>query len=82
MAVTQEMIDAAEASVAGLNQAIDDGVRQVSIRGQTTTFNTTASLIEARNDAQRRLGALRAEFAETAQPSGRVAYYYHAGRGY
>lgn len=82
MPVTQEQIDAAAAAVEGLNQAIDDGVRQVSIRGQTTTYNTTASLIAARDDAARRLKALQDEFAGTTQPSGRVNYLYHAGRGY
>lgn len=82
MPVTQEQIDAAAASVASLNQAIDDGVRQVSIRGQTTTFNTTASLIQARDDAARRLKALQDEFAGAQTPSGRVAYFYQAGRGY
>ena len=82
MPVTQEQIDAAAASVAGLNQAIDDGVRQVSIRGQTTTYNTSASLIEARNDAERRLKALREQFEGQPTPSGRVAYFYQSGRGY
>lgn len=82
MAVTQETIDAQAAAVTALNQAIDDGVRQVSIRGQTTTYNTTASLIQARDDASRRLSAMRAEFDGALPPSGRVQYLYHAGRGY
>lgn len=82
MPATQEEVDAQAAAVASLNQAIDDGVRQVSIRGQTTTYNTTASLIQARDDAQRRLNALRADLADSVAPAGRFSYYYHAGRGY
>jgi hypothetical protein len=82
MAVTQEQIDAAQASVAALNQAIDDGVRQVSVRGQTTTYNTTDSLIRARNDADLRLKALLAEFEGSPRVSGRIQYLYQADRGY
>lgn len=73
MAVTQADIDA-------LNQAIADGVRQVTINGQSTTFNTTDSLIRARNDLQAKLNA------ETLRAEGRVPnkrqYLYYAGRGY
>jgi len=73
MAVTQADIDA-------LNQAIADGVRQVTINGQSTTYNTTASLIQARNDLQALLNA------ETLRASGRGPgkrqYLYYAGRGY
>jgi hypothetical protein len=73
MAVTQADIDA-------LDQAIADGVRQVTINGQSTTFNTTDSLIRARNDLQAKLNT------ETLRASGRVPnkrqYLYHAGRGY
>lgn len=82
MPATQEEVDAQAAAVTSLNQAIDDGVRQVSIRGQTTTYNTTASLIQARDDAERRLKALRADLVDAVAPSGRISYYYHAGRGY
>lgn len=73
MAVTQADIDA-------LDQAIADGVRQVTINGQSTTFNTTDSLIRARNDLQAKLNA------ETLRAAGRGPnkrqYLYHAGRGY
>lgn len=73
MAVTQADIDA-------LNQAIADGVRQVTINGQSTTYNTTASLIQARNDLRAQLNA------ETLRASGRTPnkrqYLYYAGRGY
>lgn len=81
MAVTQPDLDAQAAAIAALNAAIDDGVRQVTIRGQTTTYNTTDSLIRARDDAQRRLAVMQAEFGQAAPPT-RVRLLYHAGRGY
>jgi hypothetical protein len=70
MAVTQADIDA-------LNRAIADGVRSVTIRGQTVTYNTAASLIAARDDLRRELAAASGQ----PQPSRRT-YLYHAGRGY
>ncbi len=73
MAITQAHIDA-------LDQAIADGVRQVTIDGQSTTYNTTASLIQARDDLQAKLNA------ETLRASGRAPnkrqYLYYSGRGY
>lgn len=69
MAVTQADIDA-------LNRAIADGVRSVTIRGQTVTYNTTASLIAARDDMRRELAA------QTQPQRSRRTYLYHAGRGY
>ncbi len=71
-------IEELQARVEGLNQALADGVRQVSVRGQITTYQTTASLIEARNDAERQLRALE----EAAAPRGRFRMLYQAGRGY
>lgn len=76
MAVTQADIDA-------LNRAIADGVRQVTINGQTTTYNTTDSLIRARNDLMTQLNAAAVVDPETpvvARP--KQTYLYHAGRGY
>lgn len=73
MAVTQLDIDA-------LNQAIIDGVRQVTINGQTTTYNTTQSLILARDDMQAKLNA------ETLRVAGKTPnkrqYLHYDGRGY
>ena len=46
MAVTQADIDA-------LNKAISAGERQVSIGGQSVTYQTVASLIQARDDQLR-----------------------------
>lgn len=72
-AVTQENID-------NLNQAIADGVRSVTIDGQTTIYNTTDSLIRARNDLQDQLNAQKAREAPT-RPSRRTMLF-HGGRGY
>ena len=73
MAVTQSDIDA-------LNRAIADGVRSVTIRGETVIYNTTASLIEARDDQVRQLAAQEAT-AQQAHRSRRTLLNY-AGRGY
>lgn len=73
MAVTQSDIDA-------LNRAIADGVRSVTIRGQTVIYNTTDSLITARDDMKRQLAEEQAA-ATQAYPSRRTLLS-HAGRGY
>lgn len=73
MAVTQAHIDA-------LNEAIASGTRQVTIGGQTILYQTTASLIEARNDLESKLRA-QAERMEGKKRS-RQTLVYHAGRGY
>jgi hypothetical protein len=73
MAVTQAHIDA-------LNQAIADGVRQVTIGDQTTTYNTTDSLIRARDDQQEQLNLQQAREAGRARP--RRSKLVFGGRGY
>lgn len=73
MAVTQADIDA-------LNTAIADGVRSVTIQGQTTIYNTTASLIQARDDLRRELSAAEARTAGRRVNKRTLLYY--AGRGY
>ena len=80
MAVTQQDVDALQAQVSGLNQAITDGVRSVTVGGQTVTYNTTDSLTRARDDAQRRLTAAQAELA--GRRMNRRTMLYHAGRGF
>lgn len=67
-------------SVDQLNQQIDDGVRQVTIGDQTTTFNTTDSLIRARNDAQERANAAAAR--ESGRRPARRSRLVYGGRGY
>lgn len=69
MAVTQLQIDT-------LNGMIADGVRQATMNGQTITYNTTDSLIRARDNL----------ITEKAREAGvvprRRTLLYHAGRGY
>lgn len=73
MATLQEQLDL-------LNQMITDGVRSVTVGGQTTIYNTTDSLIRARNDLQERLNAETA--AAEAKRVPKQTYLHHAGRGY
>lgn len=70
MAVTQSDID-------NLNAAIASGTRQVTIGGQTVLYQTTESLIKARDDLQRELN----KTTSTERRSRRMSAYY-AGRGY
>jgi hypothetical protein len=68
MAVTQSDID-------NLNAAIASGARSATVGGQTLTYNTTASLIQARNDLQRQLDA------QGGPRRRRQTYLYQSGRG-
>lgn len=70
MAVTQIDID-------NLNAAIASGARSVTLGGQTVTYNTTASLIEARNDLIKQLNAIT---ILNRRPRTRQMIY--GGRGY
>lgn len=81
MAPTQEEIDAQRLAVAGLNRMIVDGVRQVTLGDQTITYNTTDSLIKARDDAKDQLTAMERKFA-AASAQGRQTQLVYAGRGY
>lgn len=74
MAVTQADIDA-------LNKAIADGVRMVTLPGgQTTTYQTTESLIKARDDQTEQLAA-QTRIAASRRKNRRTLLQY-AGRGY
>lgn len=73
---TPEEIAALKEGIASLNAAIASGARSVTLRGQTITYNTTASLIQARNDLQGQLNGL------TAVARRRQSYLYQSGRGY
>lgn len=73
MPVTQEQLDA-------LTQAIADGVRQVTVRGVTTTYNTTDSLIRARDRLQTQFNNEQAT-AASRRISRRTLNSY-GGRGY
>lgn len=70
MAVTQQDID-------NLNAAIAAGVRQATIGGQTVLYQTTESLIKARNDMRDQLKTQAA-----APKRSRQMQAVHAGRGY
>ncbi len=71
MAVTQADVDA-------LNQAIADGVRSVTVGGQTTIYNTTDSLIRARDDMRREVALIE---QRTIRRSRRTLWTF-GGRGY
>lgn len=71
MAVSQADIDA-------LNAAIASGTRQVTIGGQSITYQTTASLIAARDDMVKQLRALE----EATSRRSRQLGAYHSGRGF
>lgn len=69
MAVTQADID-------NLNEAIATGTRQVTIGGQSVTYQTTTSLIAARDDMVKQLRKL-----QTANRSRSISVH-HGGRGF
>ena len=72
MPVTQTDIDE-------LNRAIADGVRQVTLGGQTITYNTTESLIKARDDMRTEL--LRLQDTEAGRRRNPVTLLQYGGRG-
>lgn len=73
MAVTQQDVD-------NLNKAIASGARSVTIGGQTVIYNTTESLIKARNDMQAQLNAAN---GQTQSPRRhKQTQLYYGGRGY
>lgn len=64
-----------------MNLAIRDGVRQVTLPGgQVTIYQTTNSLIAARDDAARELAAQNA--AANGKRKNRRTLLHFAGRGY
>lgn len=66
------------AEIQSLNDAIASGERQVTIGGTTVTYNTTESLMKARND-------IRSEMNREYPPEttrSRQFRAYHAGRGF
>jgi hypothetical protein len=73
MAVTQADVDA-------LNAAIASGARSVTLGEQTVIYNTTESLIKARNDMRAEL--LAQDQALAGKFRGRQTYVTFNGRGY
>lgn len=85
MAVSQADVAALQADIVSLNRAIADGVRQVTLGDQTVTYNTTDSLIRARDDAQDRLRAAQRELSAQgadAMRRGRLMLLSQRDRGY
>lgn len=70
-----DTIDALRAQLTALNDAIAAGVRQVTHGDRTVTYNTTDSLLRARDDLERRLAK---KISGSAYP--RQTRLYHAGR--
>ena len=62
--------------VASLNAAIASGARSVTLGGQTITYNTTQSLILARDDMLKQLNSAKALTRRSRQ-----TYLYQDGRG-
>lgn len=80
MPTLDEQITGLQARVESLNQKIADGVRQVTIGGDTTVLNTTDSLRAARDDVLRQLATLQAQ--QAGQPRQRMTRLFYSGRGY
>jgi len=76
MALTPEAIAKLQTQIQALNDAIAAGVRSVTLGGQTVTYNTTDSLIAARNDLQGQLNEA------VIGPRARQHQAVYAGRGY
>ena len=77
---TPEDVATLRTRVETLNKAIARGARSVTLGGQTIIYNTTESLIKARDDMERQLAAQEAAAAGKA-PS-RFTRLSYAGRGY
>lgn len=71
-----DSIDSVKGQIDALNAAIASGARSVTLSGQTITYNNTAALIAARDDAIKRLNAL------TLAPRPRSHQMIYGGRGY
>lgn len=74
---TQQEIDTINANIASLNAMLASGARSVTLGGQTVTYNTTASLIEARDDLLKQLSA-----ATATKRRSRQTYLFQNGRGF
>lgn len=63
-----------------LNAAIASGARSVTIGGQTVIYNTTESLIKARNDMQVQLNKQTVQ--STPVRRRKQSYLFQSGRGF
>lgn len=76
---TTESVETLRAYVAALNKAIARGARSVTLGGQTIIYNTTDSLIRARDDMRKQL---RAAEQKAAPRVSRQTYAVYGGRDY
>lgn len=67
------------ANLTQLNGLLASGLRTAILEGQQVTYNTTASLIEARDDVQAQINTL---LGQVTGPRSRQSYAYQSGRGY
>lgn len=72
MPVSQSDIDS-------LNRAIASGTRSVTIGGQTVIYNTTESLIKARNDLQ---AQYLAQLSQGVRKRSKQTLLFQNGRGF
>ena len=63
--------------IANLNGILASGARSTTLGGQTVIYNTTDSIIRARDNLQAQLNAV-----ETPVRRSKQVYAYFAGRGY
>lgn len=77
---TTEDVAILRTRVETLNKAIARGARSVTLGGQTVIYNTTESLIKARDDQQALLAA--AERQTASVKASRQSYAVYAGRSY
>lgn len=70
-----------KARVDALNAALSTGARSVTLGGQTIIYNTTESLIKARDDVRKQLAAAEAQCNTTGRAS-RQTYAVFGGRDY
>lgn len=80
MSTTTEDAATLRGYVKALNKAIARGARSVTLGGQTIIYNTTESLMKARNDMQAQLAAV--ERAASSQKVSRQNYAVYGGRDF
>lgn len=77
---TTEDVATLRMRVETLNKAIARGARSVTLGGQTVIYNTTESLIKARDDQRAELAA--AERQTASVKASRQSYAVYGGRSY
>lgn len=80
MSTPQDTIAELRSRVETLNKAIARGTRSVTLGSQTIIYNTTESLLKARNDMQAQLTA--AERQASVTKASRQNYSVYGGRDF